>query len=284
VADTHHRGREPLPEPGRQGGNMPNLPPTPHAEHDLLLVAAHAAGDLDETQRSSAEALLARCSDCRQLAADLRAIAAATAALPAAARTRDFTLRPQDAARLRPRGWRRLAAALGPSRLELLRPVAPALMTLGLVGLLVSGLPLIQGSTGSYYASGSGSPAAASAPATAAPEKAAAAASAGPSGGPSSDSFGSAVKGNPAPSTRGVTPASGGALVGLQPSPSGVSDVAGEGAGAATPTAPPEFLTATRAPAAAPEPDFRLAAISAAALLLGLGLFGLRRALRSPGN
>jgi hypothetical protein len=135
---------------------MPNRLPAPHAEHDLLLVAAHSAGDVDEAQRSAAEALLAGCPDCRVLAADLRAIAAATSVLPAAVRTRDFTLRPEDAARLRPRGWRRLAAALGPTRLELLRPVGPVLMTLGIVGLLVSGLPLFQASGPGLLNFGSG--------------------------------------------------------------------------------------------------------------------------------
>jgi hypothetical protein len=277
VADSHQGGREPLPERGRQGGDMPNRFPAPHAEHDVLLVAAHAAGDVDQAQRSAAEALLAGCPDCRELAADLGAIAAATSALPAVARTRDFTLRPEDAARLRPRGWRRLAAALGPTRLELLRPVAPVLMTLGVVGLLVSGLPLFQAGGSDFLNFGSG--AAAPAAASTAPERAAAAApSAGPSG-RTSDNNGSTVKGSPAPATA-LTPTSG-LFGGAQASPSGMSDLAGEAGGAgAAQTTPPDVATATPAPVAAPGPNFGLAAISAALLLLGLGLFGLRRALR----
>jgi hypothetical protein len=251
---------------------MPNRPSAPHAEHDLLLVAAHAAGDLDGAERSSAEALLARCVDCRDLAADLRAIAAATAALPAAARTRDFTLRPQDAARLRPRGWRRLAAALGPTRLELLRPVAPVLMTLGFVGLLVSGLPLLQ--LGGLASSGSGAAAPVAAPVASGADRTLTSASAAPAASPETNAYGPAVK------DTGVTPTNG-AFGAAQASPSAPSDIAGEGGDtAATTTAPPEFATATPAPVARPGPDFRLAAISAAALLVGLALFGLRRALR----
>jgi hypothetical protein len=265
---------------------MPNRLPAPHAEHDLLLVAAHAAGDVDQAQRSAAEALLAGCADCRELAADLQAIAAATSALPAPARTREFTLRPEDAARLRPRGWRRLAAALGSTRLELLRPVAPVLMTLGVVGLLVSGLTLFQAGGRDLLNFGSG--AAAPAPSSGALERAPAAAvpSAGPSGRTSADeSYGSAVKSSPAPVGTAEVPTRG-LVGGAQPSPSGLSDTAGDGGSlGAAQASPPDVATATPAPVAAPGPDFRLAALSAAALLLGIGLFGLRRALRAtPGR
>jgi hypothetical protein len=251
---------------------MPNRLPDPHAEHDLLLVAAHAAGDVDQAQRSTAEALLAGCPDCRELAGDLKAIAAATSALPAPARTREFTLRPEDAARLRPRGWRRLAAALGPTRLELLRPVAPALMTLGLVGLLVSGLPLLS------FGSGAAAPSAASGALERVP--AAAVPSAGPSGRTSSDTYGSTVKGTAAPAPS-VEPPSRNLIGGAQASPSGMSDTAGDGGGlGAAQASPPDVATATPAPVAAPGPNLGLAAISAVALLLGLALFGLRRAGR----
>ena len=80
--------------------------PASHAEHDPLLVAALAAGDLEPAERELAEALASRCSDCALLAADLRAITAASAALPARTRPRDFSLRAEDAARLRRRAWR----------------------------------------------------------------------------------------------------------------------------------------------------------------------------------
>jgi hypothetical protein len=267
-----------MPEPGRQGNDMPNRPPTAHADHDLVLVAAHAAGDVTAAERTTAEALLASCPDCRELAGDLRAIAAATAALPAPARTRDFTLRPQDAARLRPRGWRRLAAALGTTRLELARPLAPVLMTLGVVGLLVSGLPLV-GSLGSAGAAPSlertsAAAAAASAAASAAPAPAAAAASAAPAASTSRDNFGAAS----APSASGSKALYGGA----QPSPSPISDTAGgEGYVPTTETPAPQVSVASPPAYEAPGPNLPLAALSALALVAGLALFGLRRALRT---
>jgi hypothetical protein len=255
---------------------MPNRLPTSHADHDLVLVAAHAAGDANARERSSAEALLATCPDCRELADDLRAIAAATAALPAPARTRDFTLRPEDAARLRPRGWRRLAAALGPGRLELTRPLAPVLMTLGVVGLLVSGLPLLGG-LGSAGAAPSIERTGAAASAAPAPA-AAAAPSAAASAGSSRDNFGAAL----VPSASGSKALYGGA----QASPSPISDTAGgDGYGATTETPAPQVSVASPPALEAPGSSFPLAALSALALVAGLALFGLRRALRTtPGR
>ena len=119
-----------------------------HAEHDLLLIAAFAAADVEPADAAAAERLLASCPDCAALAADLRSIARATAELPPVTRPRDFTLRPADAARLRPLGWRRLAAAFGARRLDVTRPLAAGLMTLGLAGLLFASLPAIGSSSG----------------------------------------------------------------------------------------------------------------------------------------
>jgi hypothetical protein len=62
--------------------------PVAHAGHDALLIAQYAADDLDR-EREAAEQLLAGCSDCAQLAADLRLIARATAELPEPAPRRD---------------------------------------------------------------------------------------------------------------------------------------------------------------------------------------------------
>ena len=78
----------------------------PHARHDRHLVAALAADDLEPIVRTEAETLVATCRDCAELFADLKVIAAATAALPDVPRTRDFRITAADAARLRPRGWR----------------------------------------------------------------------------------------------------------------------------------------------------------------------------------
>jgi hypothetical protein len=257
---------------------MPTEPRRSHADHDFELVAAHAAGDLDGAQRESADALLASCAECRQLADDLRAIARATAALPAPARTRDFRLRPEDAARLRPRGWRRLAAALGSSRLELTRPIAPVLMTLGVVGLLVSGIPLLQGSASSAApqfervgaAAGSDAARASAADASAAP---AAAASPAASGNALPDSGGGAKSAAPSGKAGGLFGAA------ASSSPSSIGDTAGEAYAQPSETPPATLSAVPSAQPGTPAPEIPLAALSAAALVAGLALFGLRRAL-----
>jgi hypothetical protein len=112
-----------------------------HAAHDLLLVAAFAADDLDAADRPGAEAQVAGCADCSALATDLVSIARATAEMPLPRRPRDFFVSPADARRLRPQGLRRLAAAIAGPRAQLARPVAGGLMMLGVAGLLVASLP-----------------------------------------------------------------------------------------------------------------------------------------------
>ena len=112
-----------------------------HLGHDELLVAALAAGDLAADELEPAEALVAECGECAALAADLRVISQAIAAVPARPRPRDFFLGPADAARLQPQGLRRLAAAIAAPRRQLARPLAGGLMMLGFAGLLVAGFP-----------------------------------------------------------------------------------------------------------------------------------------------
>lgn len=112
-----------------------------HETHDLLLVAAFAAGDLDAADRPGAEALVAGCAECSALATDLVSIARATAEMPVPRRPRDFFVSPADAERLRPRGLRRLAASIAGPRVQLARPLAGGLMMLGFAGLLVASLP-----------------------------------------------------------------------------------------------------------------------------------------------
>jgi hypothetical protein len=122
------------------------MPPVsePHVQHDPLLVASLAAGDLAGADRDHAAAQIASCADCATLHADLIAIARATAALPPAVAPRDFTLSPEQAAALRPTGWRRLVAAMSGSRPLMSRPLGIGLATIGLAGLLVSILPTVQ--------------------------------------------------------------------------------------------------------------------------------------------
>jgi hypothetical protein len=119
-----------------------------HARHDVTLIAGHAAGDLSESERSLAEALLAECTTCVDVRRDLVAIAAATRALPAPfTLSRDFRLDPAQAHRLRRGSW--LRAALRPFAAggTVVRPMAAAFTSLGIAGLLVATvIPGILGS------------------------------------------------------------------------------------------------------------------------------------------
>ncbi len=130
---------------------MPHSPEQ-HAQHDPLLVVSLAAGDLTGADRDLATSLIADCAECATLHADLLAIARATAALPTAVRPRDFQLSPEQAARLRPSGWRRFVAALASPNLAITRQLGIGLTTLGLAGLLVSVLPTVQLGAGSAAA------------------------------------------------------------------------------------------------------------------------------------
>lgn len=109
-----------------------------------MLVAALAAGDLAGTDRDQAIDLTRACADCSRLHDDLLAIARATAATPPpyAMPARDLRLTPADAARLRPGGWRRIAAPFGGFRGGFGRPLGVGLATLGVLGLLVGNIQL----------------------------------------------------------------------------------------------------------------------------------------------
>ncbi len=113
-------------------------------DHDEELVARLAVDDLPAGSRDDlrARAQVADCPACAELLADLRAIAAATAELPAPRRTRDFRLTEADAARLRPAGWRGLVARFGSPSFAFTRPLAAGLATLGIAGLLFATIPL----------------------------------------------------------------------------------------------------------------------------------------------
>src|SRR5512141_1692571 len=117
---------------------MPHIPDS-HAAHDPLLVAAFAAGDASGAELERAAALVAGCAGCAELHRDLRAIAAALPTLPAPARPRDFRLTADQAAALRPGGWRRLLAPLAGPRFAFAGPLGAGLATLGLAGILVAG-------------------------------------------------------------------------------------------------------------------------------------------------
>jgi hypothetical protein len=164
--------------------HQPNLD---HPTHDLTLIAAHAAGDLPDSDRPGAEALRAACADCTDLHRDLIAIAAATHALPVPiARTRDFQLEPAQAERLLRGSWlRRMLQPFGAAGSSV-RPIAAAFTSLGIAGLLVvTALPgLIGGGAASAPESDTAAGAAPGPAATAAPAAAPAATTASAPGVP----------------------------------------------------------------------------------------------------
>ena len=142
-----------------------------HEQHDQILVVALASGDLApaDPDRTTAQALVDSCADCARLHDDVLAIARATKALPPAARTRDFQLSPEQAAKLRPSGWRRFVAGLAAPGSVFSRPLGMGLATLGIAGLLLGTLPSVSvGLGGAASAPAASMPAAASSPAAAA--------------------------------------------------------------------------------------------------------------------
>src|SRR5688572_7059594 len=110
-----------------------------HSQHDPFLIAQYAADDLRPSERSRATEMIEACRECASLAADLRAIASATAALPPIAARRDFRLTDADAARLRRGAWRRRFGFLTSPRFAFTQPLGLGLATIGLAGLLISG-------------------------------------------------------------------------------------------------------------------------------------------------
>jgi hypothetical protein len=163
--------REPVTAASRQTGEM--LDTRDHATHDTLLVAGLADRTVAGPDRERAEALVAGCRLCAELRDDLVAIRGATLTLPTTPRTHDYRLGPEDAARLRPRGWRRLVAAVGSSRDIVTRPLAIGLTTLGLAGLLVATVPSVLTGTVALAPSAGATPQPASGAAAAVPAQAA---------------------------------------------------------------------------------------------------------------
>ena len=112
-----------------------------HPDHDLLLIAAHAAGDATVTDGVRAQSLLETCPECVDLHRDLLSITATSRSLRAAAAAtapRDFRITPEQAARLRRGSWlRTVLAPFGGAR-SAARPMATAFTSLGVAGLLVA--------------------------------------------------------------------------------------------------------------------------------------------------
>jgi len=124
--------------------------PAEHAQHDLDLIAGHAASDLSDSDQTRADALLRSCTSCADLRRDLVAIASATRSLPALVSPYDYQLSEAQAASLRRSGW--IKSLLRPFAApgSAVRPLAMAFTSLGLAGLLVTNiLPALLGGFGS---------------------------------------------------------------------------------------------------------------------------------------
>lgn len=115
-----------------------------HARHDPAMVSALVDRSADPSDRSAGEAMVAACADCASLFEDLSVLAAAVESMPTPARPREYVLSVDDAARIRRPGWRRILGGLGSPGDALSRPLAIGLTTMGLVGILVVGVPSIM--------------------------------------------------------------------------------------------------------------------------------------------
>jgi len=138
-----------------------------HPRHDLLLVAS-TADRWRGPMPALAAALVAACTECARLHADLVALAAALPVAATPRRPRDFTLTTADAERLRRRGPRAWLRRIGSSRDTITRPLALGLTTLGLAGLLIATVPAVLPS-GGVAASGASSAGSAASPAPSSP-------------------------------------------------------------------------------------------------------------------
>lgn len=118
-----------------------------HARHDPLRVAEAA----DRGGRLAP--VMQFCDLCGRLYADLLVLSASTSLAALPARPRDFTVRADDARRLRPQGWRSWWRSLGSARDAVTRPLAIGFTTLGLAGLLLSAAPTLLPTVGSAAAS-----------------------------------------------------------------------------------------------------------------------------------
>jgi hypothetical protein len=120
-----------------------------HRRHDRVLVARFAGGDSYPAEEREARVLVAGCTECAALADDIRLLARATGALPAARRPRDFRLTTEQADRLRGSALARLMRVLGGPGWGTLRPVAGVAMSIGLaLAVIGGGLPMVLPAAG----------------------------------------------------------------------------------------------------------------------------------------
>ena len=291
-------------------GHVPDHTPAAAAVEHAALIAALDAGDLAGIERDRAATLVGTCAGCASLLADLAVLRAATAALPAVPRTRDYRLTDADVARLRPPAWGRLVGWLGAPRSKV-RPLAGGLAALGIAGLLLSTTPgffgqaamtlsttgasvAVPGEAGSAGGGAEGNTRLSTAPSTRAGPAGAATVQpvvTSASGAPGATPGPAAL---PAPSPAAVAlpaptlvPTPGGPtgpVAAATPGPSGLSTDAG--AMNSAPKAPPEASPGERNAALTPAsesatPDHTLLLVLSLALLAaGIGLFVANHGLR----
>jgi hypothetical protein len=130
---------EPEAHTSRPTREMPN-PSSPHASHDVLILAAAADHDPDPETLAEVERMTAECADCAAIADDLRLLASGLATLPPEVPApRDFRITEEQAARLRRRGLaRRILEPFGVGGLPGLSPFGGALTAIGLAGILLT--------------------------------------------------------------------------------------------------------------------------------------------------
>jgi hypothetical protein len=132
--------REPLTASGRLTPVTPQAPrpPIDHALHDRLLVVRFASHEqLDPTETAAVHAQLDACPDCASLMVEIGVIARATASSQTPRRPRDFRISPEQAERLRGSWLQRLLGRFDGANTQLLRPLAGAVLAVGLVLTLV---------------------------------------------------------------------------------------------------------------------------------------------------
>lgn len=292
---------EPRPSIGRLSGDMQH-PMTNHATHDELLVAGLLDRSTTNPDRTRAESLIASCHDCASLHRDLVALRAATQAMPTPTRPRDFSLSLDDVERLRPRGWRRVIAAIGSSGDIFSRPLAIGLTTLGLAALLVATIPAalsgqagaapaVLSTVGSAVGGGDANPgslgASRESAATAGPSSAAAAAPA-PAASAEPSAAAAALLAPSSEPPVGHAPLA----PSLEPVPSSSAEASSDAAAiapkSAESTSEPQDAYGTTSAASTPGelPAERpgLVVVAILLLVLGLGLFGLRWSARRLGS
>lgn len=127
--------------------------PPSHATHDEMLLARLYGGDVDDGEGRRALDLIASCTECANVYADLGSIALATAALPTPPRPRDFTLTQADVARI---GRRSFGGAIF-DWLGRTRALGGSMVAAGLVGMALVGAVSVLGQGGASSALTDGS-------------------------------------------------------------------------------------------------------------------------------